>query len=141
MLADIKKNNLYFDSAVWNMLSAHLRCVHLPSTGTNRCLSQLPVTRLQTGLPICIPACRCVCALCDRWKQRPASGGLCAAAWLPGETRHGAVLQMSSSTAQRARPKSHDTTPRTFHLTGPDHWTTPTAFCHAPFRFDVDSAL
>lgn len=40
-------------------------------------------------------------------------------------------------------PHSHNTAHRAFHLTGPDHCTqtTPTSFCHAPFRFNVESVL
>lgn len=123
VLADKKKKILYFDGAVLNMLSAYVRCAASTSPG-----------RWQIG--VCLGwqwhACRqvClhaslhdVCALCGRWRQRPASGGPCAAARLPGETRHGAALQMSSQIRQQDRPESRNTAARAFHLTGPDHWT------------------
>lgn len=45
--------------------------------------------------------------------------------------------------AMAAGPAPRATTQRAFHLTGPDHCTetTPTPFCHTPFRYDVESVL
>lgn len=140
-----KTKILYFDGAILNMLSAYVRGAVFTSP-----------RRWQIG--VCLSwqshACRQVCphaSLLDVVSALYMAGGdrdllqVAHVVQRGSPRRHTMVpyCRCLPRYGSRTGPQSHNTAHRAYHLTGPNHCTqtTPTSFCHAPFRFDVESVL